>query len=159
MKLSSQEEYGLRCLLQIGRNQARTGEGLTIAEISTFEGLSSANVAKLMRVLRLGGFVESARGQAGGYRLAVPTEQIFVGEVLLALGGRLFSPEFCDDHSGVETLCTHSVDCSIRSLWNSVQYVIDRMLNKITLKDLLGDEQEMSACFQNMADELIQVAS
>ena len=42
MKLSSQEEYGLRCLLQMGREKIRTGAGLTIAEISRSEGLSSA---------------------------------------------------------------------------------------------------------------------
>lgn len=158
MKLSAQEEYGLRCLIQIGRNEVRNGEGLTIAAISQSEGLSSANVAKLMRILRLGGFVESARGQAGGYRLAQPADRIVVGEVLAALGGRLFSPEFCDEHAGVEQLCTHSVDCSIRSLWNSVQFIIDQMLNRVTLKDLLGEEQEMSACLQGMTDELLQVS-
>ena len=68
MKLTSQEEYGLRCLLRI----ARQGEGgaLTIPEISEAEGISSYYVAKLMRILRRGGFVTSARGQAGGYTLS-----------------------------------------------------------------------------------------
>jgi len=48
MKLSSQEEYGLRCLLQL----ARAGEGasLTIAEMSEREGISAPNVAKIMRI-------------------------------------------------------------------------------------------------------------
>ena len=51
MKLSSQEEYGLRCLLQV----ARSGESLTIAELSRLEGISSPNVAKILRILRRGG--------------------------------------------------------------------------------------------------------
>jgi Rrf2 family protein len=158
MKLSAGEEYGLRCLLQIGRRQKETGGGLSIPEISQMEGLSIPNVAKLMRLLRLGGFVASVRGQSGGYRLAQSADLIVVGDVLEALGGRLFSPEFCEEHAGQEALCTHSVDCSIRSLWSSVQSVIDQLLSRVTLDDLLGEEQAMDACLQNVTDELIQVS-
>ena len=143
MKLSSQEEYGLRCLLRI----AHEGDGgsLTIPEISAAEGISTFYVAKLMRLLRRGGFVTSARGQAGGYTISRPPEGIAIGEVLALLGGRLFDPAFCDTHSGVETVCTHTVDCSIRSLWRAVQLVVDRVLNKTTLKELLGSEQAVDA--------------
>lgn len=158
MKLSAGEEYGLRCLLQIGRRQRETGGGLSISEISRIEGLSAPNVAKLMRLLRLGGFVESVRGQSGGYKLAQPAELVVVGDVLSALGGRLFSPEFCDEHAGQVALCTHSVDCSIRSLWTSVQSVIDQLLSRVTLNDLLGEEQDTDACLQNVTKELIQVS-
>ncbi len=158
MKLSAGEEYGLRCLLQIGRRQRETGGGLSISEISQVEGLSIPNVAKLMRLLRLGEFVESVRGQAGGYRLAQSADLIVVGDVLTALGGRLFTPEFCEEHAGRELLCTHSVDCSIRSLWTSVQSMIDQLLSRVTLNDLLGEEQAMDACLQNVTDELIQVS-
>ncbi len=159
MKLSTQEEYGLGCLLQMGRKADLSGDGLTIAEISQLEGLSIANVGKLMRILRLGGFVESIRGQSGGYTLSNSTDEIVVGEVLAALGGRLFSDEFCDTHSGIENLCTHSVDCSIRSLWSSVQSVIDQMLSCVTLKDLIGEEQEVRNCLQSMTEELLEVSA
>ncbi|MBL8219782.1 MAG: Rrf2 family transcriptional regulator, partial [Bryobacterales bacterium] len=80
MKLSAQEEYGLRCLIHMARLQ--DGESLSIPEISRAEGLSIPNVAKLMRLLRLGGIVTSVRGQAGGYTLAQPADQISVGSVM-----------------------------------------------------------------------------
>ena len=159
MKLSTQEEYGLRCLLQIGRHEGRTGEGLTIHEISQAEGLSAPNVGKLMRILRLGEFVESVRGQAGGYRLARPTEDIAINDVLAGLGGPLFGPMFCTDHAGVEESCTHSTDCSIRSLWNTVQATVDQVLDRITLKDLLVGEEESDSCFGGVADEVLQITN
>jgi Rrf2 family protein len=159
MKLSAQEEYGLRCLLQLGRDAAQSGDGLTIPEISQSEGLSPAYVGKLMRILRMGGFVESARGHAGGYRLARPADQIVVGDVLADLGGQLFGPSFCEDHSGVGKHCAHEVGCSIRSLWNTVQTVLDGVLGRITLSDLLGEEAQVSADCQNVAQELIQVSN
>ena len=110
MKLSTQEEYGLRCLLQIGRHRSLAGENLTIAEISQAEGLSVAYVGKLLRLLRLGEFVESVRGQSGGYRLSRPADQIAISEVLAFLGGRFFSDAFCAEHAGIKKLCTHSAD-------------------------------------------------
>lgn len=142
MKLTSQEEYGLRCLLRLAREPE--GHILTIPDISEAEGISVPYVAKLMRILRRGGFVASVRGQVGGYALSRPPERIVVGEALSVLGGRLFEAEFCNDHAGSVTLCTNTVDCSIRSLWRSVQVVVDQVLSKTTLKDLIHNEQEMS---------------
>jgi Rrf2 family iron-sulfur cluster assembly transcriptional regulator len=140
MKFSSQEEYGLRCLLRIARDGGRTG--LTIPEISEAEGISSFYVAKLLRVLRRGGLLKSSRGKIGGYSLARPPQQIVVSEALAVLGGRLFEPHFCSDHSGAAKTCTSSVDCSIRSLWQAVQQMVDRVLSKTTVADLMGSEHE-----------------
>jgi Rrf2 family protein len=157
MKLTTQEEYGLRCLVQIGRNELMSGRSLSISEISQLEGLSVANAGKFVRVLRLGSFVDSERGHAGGYRLARPAEEITIGEVIEVLGGRLFDDEFCEDHSGQVESCTHSVDCSIRSLWHHVQKTVDQLLNQITLKDMLGDEPHVSASLTDKTSELLQV--
>jgi Rrf2 family protein len=142
MKLSAQEEYGLRCLLRVA--SAQEGESLTIPEIGRAEALSIAYVAKLMRILRQRKFVKSVRGHTGGYTLARSPENIPVGEVMAALGGRLFEPGFCDQFSGLKQMCTHSVDCSIRSLWRAVQSAVDSVLAGITLRDLLQTESDMS---------------
>src|SRR5579863_146934 len=150
MKLSSQEEYGLRCLLRLARE--REGDSLTIPEISQVEGISTHYVAKLMRVLRRGGLVTSARGQAGGYTLARPAREIVAGEALALLGGRLYEPRFCTEHSGSEKMCTNSVDCSIRSLWRAVQIVVDQVLARTTLGDLVSNEQEMTAWVGNLVN-------
>lgn len=133
MKFSAQEEYGLRCLMAIGR----AADSCTIAEIARSEGLTEPYAAKLLSVLRKEGLLISTRGQAGGYSLALPPEKIEVAPVLEALGGRLYEPGFCDRYAGQETSCTHSDDCSLRPLWNSVQAAIDRVLDGVTLADLL----------------------
>jgi Rrf2 family protein len=142
MKLSSQEEYGLRCLVRLGREGEAAS--LTIAELSHREGLSAPNVAKLMRVLRRGGFVRSTRGKEGGYSLSRPPEGINLGEALAALGGRLYDPSFCQRHAGSGNLCTHMPDCSIRSVWRLVQGAVDEVLGRLNLRDLLCSEEEMS---------------
>ena len=151
MKFSTQEEYGLRLLLRIGKNNSING--LTIPEISEQEGLTEANAAKILRILRLAGFVESSRGQTGGYKLSRPANEILIGDVLTSLGGKLYESSFCDLHAGVENICTNSIDCSLRSLWKTIQTMLDGVLNKITLQDLLGKENEVELLVTNLTDE------
>jgi Rrf2 family protein len=143
MKLSANEEYGLRCLLRLG--YAGEGGSLTIPEISHAEGVSPAYAAKILRILRRSGYVKAARGKEGGYALARPPESIAIGEVMATLGGRLFESGFCDSHSGQFAICTRSVDCSVRSLWRAVQVAVDQVLSRATLRDLLQNEQEMNS--------------
>ena len=141
MKFSTQEEYGLRCLLRVARDGGE--KGLTIPEISKAEGITTHNTAKILRVLRIGGFLESSRGQIGGYTLSRPSENILVSDVLAVLGGKLFDSEFCKYHKGTVNICTHSVDCSIRSLWQLLQNAVDGVLKNLSLKDLLATEENL----------------
>ena len=152
MKFSTQEEYGLRLLLRIAKSDSPNG--LTIPEISELEGLSTANVGKILRMMRLSGFIESARGQTGGYKLNKPADQIPIGDILTSLGGKLYESGFCDTHSGIENICTNSIDCSIRSLWKTVQTLLDDVLNKISLQDLLGKEEDVDLLVTNFAEKL-----
>lgn len=147
MKLTSHEEYGFRCLVKIGSS----GGALTIPEISDAEGISQAYVAKLMRILRKGGFVRSVRGNVGGYSLARPAGEIVVGEVLAVLGGKMFETDFCESHSGQSKICTHSTDCSIRTLWKRVQVALDDVLGKTTLQDVLRSEHHMTGWLTTLA--------
>ena len=140
MKLTSHEEYGLRCLICLG--QEGLGGRLTIPEISAAEGVSEAYVGKLLRMLRLGGFVTAARG-TGGYALARPANQIVLRDVMAALGGRLFEVDFCETHTGQMRDCVRSADCSLRVLWRTVQAAVDDILTRTTLADLLCNEQQM----------------
>jgi Rrf2 family protein len=133
MKFSAQEEYGLRCLLRIGK--AGLAGSVTIAEISRAEGLTATHVAKLLMILRREGYITSTRGQSGGYTLSRAPETIAVGEVLAVLGGKLYDQEFCARHG---SLCLQSEDCTIRSLWQVIQHSVDRVLDRLTLGDLLA---------------------
>lgn len=139
MKFSSQEEYGLRCLLRVAKEGGE--KGLTIPEISKAEGITTHNTAKILRALRLGGFLASSRGQIGGYTLSRPANEILVKDVLDSLGGKLFDEDFCSEHSGSVNICTHSIDCSIRSLWQMLQGAVDGVLKNMTIKDLVSTEE------------------
>lgn len=152
MKFSAQEEYGMRLLLRIAKSDSPNG--LTIPEISELEGITESNAGKILRILRLAGFIESARGQTGGYKLNMPADRIIVSDVMTQLGGKLYESGFCDLHAGVEGICTNSIDCSIRSLWKTIQTMLDGVLSKITLNDLIGNEKDVDTLVQLFADKV-----
>jgi len=155
MKITAQEEYGLRILIRIGKCQDE--QGISIPRLSEAEGLSSHYVAKLTRVLRMGGFINSTPGYKGGYVLSKPAKEIKIKQVLKVLGGVLFDQEFCGLHSGSLKLCTNSVDCSARSLWQMIQYTVDQLLDKITLHELVNSEKESSNVLNLLLDQSLVV--
>ncbi len=143
MQLLAQEEYGLRCLVQVARQ--RGSDPLTIPEIASREGISPEYAAKLMRALRQTGLVVSTRGAGGGYHLARPAREITAWQVIDALGGSLFPEEFCDSHPGQLHDCVHSTGCSLRGLWSSVESAIREILEGTTVADLAGGDRALHA--------------
>jgi Rrf2 family protein len=141
MKITSQEEYGLRCLLHLAR--AHGGQPLTIPEIAAAENLSQPYVGKLLGVLRQAGLIESHRGRTGGYHLSRPPAEVRLGSVMLVLGEPLFEePGYCDRHAGPETHgpCVHRDSCTIKGLWEMLDGWLRHILDQVTLADLLRGE-------------------
>jgi Rrf2 family protein len=155
MKISAQDEYGLRILLQIAR--AHPEEGLSLSQISELENISQAYAAKLTRSLRMAGFIQSMRGHKGGYILAIAPDEIKINHVLRAMGGVMYDEKFCGQHTGTMSLCTNSIDCSVRSLWTILQHSMDKLLDQISLKDLMTTELQVNNHLSLLSDKMIGV--
>lgn len=147
MKLTAQEEYGLRCILCLARKwPAVDGDepaSLTISDIAEIEGISAQYAGKLIRLLGKSGLVQSVRGCKGGYRLARPPREINVSEVLEALGTKIYDASVCERFSGDRANCVHSSDCSVRTLWSGIQKIVDQLLTRTSLAELTLPEKEM----------------
>jgi Rrf2 family transcriptional regulator, iron-sulfur cluster assembly transcription factor len=143
MKLSAQEEYGLRCLLQLARAQT-TKESLTLSQIAGQEGISSANAGKLMWILTKAGLVQSTRGTKGGYVLARPANEIRLNQVIRVLEGEP-AESHCKSYAGVLDACIHTGDCGIRPVIVELHQIVDNALAEITLSQLLGTEANVDA--------------
>ena len=145
MKITAQEEYGLRCLLRLAR--AGAGAALTIPEIADAEKLSSPYVAKLLSVLRQAGLITSVRGRTGGYHLARPASEVSLGEVMRALGEPLFEdPAYCERHASPETggTCVHNDGCTLRVIWQTLEQWMRHFLDQVTLADLLQSQVQIT---------------
>ncbi|MBI2345897.1 MAG: Rrf2 family transcriptional regulator [Deltaproteobacteria bacterium] len=147
MRITAQEEYGLRCMLQIARHEGVTP--MAISEIAKAEGLSTQYVAKLLNRLHRARLIESVRGIHGGFRLTRPADAVAVGAVLEALGGTLQSRHnkkpICETFVGNRDQCVHVGNCSIRPLWFIIMEHVAAVLNRLTLKNLIDEESHAQA--------------
>ena len=147
MKISAQEEYGLRCLVQLAN--LGEGESLTLPQIAQREGISAANAGKLMWLLNKAGFVHSTRGTKGGYFLARPATEIHLNEVIKVLDKEVLS-KHCESYTGVLESCVHKGDCGIRPVIVGLHEIVENALSRITLAHLVGNEQSVDEMFHQI---------
>jgi len=150
MIFSSKAEYGVRLMVELGRQSPGAagygdaepgGQPTSLKAIADAEGLPLAYLEQVVARLRKAGLVMSARGAHGGYWLARPAEEISMDEVVQALEGSI-APMECFVHEHTErVLCSHQPDagrgCATKLLWTRVQSGIIRSLQTTTLADLV----------------------
>ncbi len=147
MKISAQEEYGLRCLVQLAN--LNEGESLTLPQIAALEGISTANAGKLMWLLNKAGFVNSTRGTKGGYVLARPAADIRLSDIIRVLDQDVLS-KHCESYTGVLDSCVHNGDCGIRPVIVGLHEIVENALSQITLAQLVGSESTVDAMFHQI---------
>jgi len=148
MKVSAQEEYGLRCLLQL----APLGEGeyLTLTQIAEREGISVANAGKLLWILNKAGLVSSIRGTKGGYRLARAASEIHLDEIIKVLDEDVLASH-CNSYTGILDTCVHTGNCGIRPVIVGLHDIVQKAMASITLAQLLGTESNVETTLHQIA--------
>lgn len=147
MKISAQEEYGLRCLVQLAA--LPPGESLTLPQIAELEGISTANAGKLMWLLNKADFVHSTRGTKGGYSLARPANEVRLSEIIKVLDADVLD-KHCESYTGVLDSCVHKGDCGIRPVIVGLHEIVENALSRITLSQLVGSESSVDAMFHKI---------
>ncbi len=143
MIFSSRAEYGVRLMVELGRQSPDRPTSLkTIAEA---EQLPLAYLEQVVAKLKKAGLVQSARGAYGGYWLARPAAEIAMDEVVQALEGQVAPMDCFVEDSTHGVLCSHTLDagraCATKLLWTRVQGGVIRALQTTTLAELIEFSQ------------------
>lgn len=85
MKISVKAEYALEAIFDLAMQPGT--EPVRIADIAKRRKIPQKFLELILSNLKQGGFVESRRGADGGYLLARPAAQIFVGEIIRHIDG------------------------------------------------------------------------
>jgi Rrf2 family transcriptional regulator, iron-sulfur cluster assembly transcription factor len=150
MKITANEEYGLRIMIRMAKILANEDSRLvSLNEIADAEGISAENTAAILSKLREAGLIESVRGKYGGYNLAHKAQDINLYQIISSLSKDTFSIDFCETHAGKQDVCVHSNDCSVRSVWSNLTNLINNFLGSISLQYLLDDETKAQKGIRN----------
>jgi Rrf2 family iron-sulfur cluster assembly transcriptional regulator len=132
MKLGTKGRYAVMALVDLAYHSK--GKPLALTEIATRQALPILYLEQLFAKLRQKGFVESHRGQKGGYSLAKEANTIRIAEILEAVGEPLKTTR-CVKES--ETGCLGSKGhCLTHHLWAGLGQQMYQYLNGISLEDV-----------------------
>ncbi len=133
MKLSLRGEYALRALIALG--ESYEGDVVSMQTVSEQQEISKRFLEQIFNDLRSGGFVESKRGIAGGYRLSRPMEEITVAEVIRHIDGEL-RPLSGGSKKPKPNTQAAGAQMAIRAVMRDVRDAVVRVLSQVTIADL-----------------------
>ena len=140
MKLSTKGRYGLQAMVDLGVYSKE--KHISLKSIAERLSMSENYLEQLMALLKKKNLVISQRGAQGGYALAKPAEEISIGEILRALEGSL-APTDCTSKDG-EKHCFLDGKCVTKSVWEKIRDSIDRVVDNITLDQLMADYERIN---------------
>ncbi len=131
MKISTKGRYALRVMVDLALNS--NGEYITLKEIATRQGISNKYLEQIISLLNKAGYLETARGTSGGYKLAKKPNECIIGDILKATEGDLTLID-CLTQEGK---CIRQKYCKTYSFWKGLDDVINEYVNSKTLDDLI----------------------
>jgi Rrf2 family protein len=135
-KISTKGRYALRLMLDLALND--NGTFVSLKAISKRQAISDKYLEQIITQLSRSGFVSSARGAQGGYKLAKKAEEYTVGDILRATEGSL-APVACLEG---EENCIFKKDCVTKEVWAKIEAAVNNVVDNITLADLVKRYQQ-----------------
>ncbi len=143
MRLNTKGRYAVMAMADLAKHG--NNKSIPMSEISERQKISLSYLEQLFVKLRRAGLAKSMRGPGGGYALAKAAEDIFISEIMIAVG-EPFKITRCESEDHAEG-CLDGGNCITHSLWSSLGGYIQQFLQQVTLQDVL-DDTIISASFQ-----------
>jgi Rrf2 family protein len=132
MKLTSKSEYALLALIYLAR--CKTDGFVPVHEIATAQGIPPKFLEQILLILKRAKYLRSLRGQAGGYSLAKPAEQIHLAEIIRLFDGALAPTESVSSYFYESTPIEK--EQSLMDLFRDIRDYISSKLEGTTLADV-----------------------
>ncbi len=133
MHITLEADYAVRTVDFLSRSDTRR-DAKTIAE-TTMVPLRFC--LKILRKLVAAGLVQSYKGVHGGYQLAVPADQITLGQAIEVVEGPYYFSRCLED----KTLCNrgYAPDCAYHRVYWEISDMVRKELNSRTFADLIAE--------------------
>lgn len=136
MKISKKCQYALKAVLELA--QRNPGEPVKTHDIADAQRISPRFMEIILNELKHGGFVESRRGNEGGYMLARDPKALTVGEVIEYIQGAIsVAPEAVKANRGTAFFGNEA----FKKLWQEVNSVVSEVCGNKTFADMVEFEQ------------------
>lgn len=140
--ISKKTKYGLKALIFLA--QQPRNEPVLISELAMQEEIPKKFLEQILLDLKNHGILQSKKGKGGGYALSKPPSQIIMGQVIRILNGPL-APTLCVSQTAYQKCdeCPDEKTCGVRMMMQDVREAMARVLDRMSLADVLGSVQMM----------------
>lgn len=136
MKISTKGRYAVRVMLDLALNDR--GACIKVKDIAARQEISEKYLEQIIAVLNRAGYVKSARGAQGGYRLARAPEEYTVGMILRLTEGSM-APVACLEEGAPE--CARCSTCDTLGVWKELYQAVNSVIDEVTLADLMKKKE------------------
>jgi len=126
MRISTKGRYAVIAMLDIALHD-KIGP-VTLSDISQCQGISLSYLEQLFSKLRKSKLVKGVRGPGGGYRLAIPADEISIAQIIDAVDEKLDLTK-----CGGKGNCKDGKKCLTHHLWHGLTDKLKNFLSGITL--------------------------
>ena len=137
MRTTAKADYAVRAAVEL----AAAGDMITADQIAQAQGIPVNFLENILGDLRRAGIVESRRGQAGGYLLARPADEISIADVIRAVEGPLANVRGISP----DALEYQGSSAKLREVWVALRASVRSVLEQVTLADVArgGDRKSV----------------
>ena len=132
VKVSTRADYASRALLSLTLHEGDAPQ--SARDIADRTGLPQPYLEQILLALKGAGLVLSKRGVGGGYRLARPSDRIYLSEIVSAVEAPIVADDFGEPHK--DGACDHEGQCVLLAVWASVGTEMRRLLSSFSLADI-----------------------
>jgi Rrf2 family protein len=136
MKISTKGRYAMRMMIEFALHP---NECTKISQVAKRQQISDKYLEQIVSVLTHAGYVKSMRGAQGGYQLTKSPAEYTVGMILRLTEGSL-APVACLEETADP--CPRMEICPTIDIWRELDAAISRIVDHITLEDLIQKQQD-----------------
>ena len=133
MKLTARSEYALLAMLYLARNRSKGA--ISVAAIAEAELISPKFLEHILLALKRAGYVQSSKGQHGGFHLAKQPDRISLAEIIRVLDGALAPTESVSKYFYESTPIEK--EKGLVSVFKNIRDYVSKKLEETTLADLV----------------------
>lgn len=134
MRLTTKGRFAVTAMLDLALQD--NGRPVTLAGISERQNISLSYLEQLFSRLRQNGLVKSVRGPGGGYRVALPLDEVSVSDIIRAVDEQIDATQ-CGGHEN----CMGDKPCMTHALWSALNHKILDYLEGVSLATLVAAQK------------------
>jgi Rrf2 family iron-sulfur cluster assembly transcriptional regulator len=136
LRLTQKSKYAARALVELAMSEE--GCPLGVAEVARRQHIPERFLEQIFGDLRRAGILESRRGAHGGYRFAIPTDEITILDVVEVLDGEV-RPARCS--AGGTCYIKDAPLCATSRVWDEARVALESVFGKYTIAQLAEAEK------------------